>query len=204
MSSRKHDLPPRWDGCAVIWDEWNPPLQILGDHFPRECCSACGSGRSPIHAGGLVAHQPATTHDELAHSIGTTETAGYRTLTAYRCLGCGHDQVLDFTPDGPTSGTWWDLGPEDYTDTGSDHPDGIDRSDPMTPQRYTTTDEYAELATTEAAALTRPCTHHSTNLHTGRPVHCGAGANEPCNNPKTGKPYGRPLIHPERRKEVST
>lgn len=96
-------LPPKWDGIPIHWHRDTPWTSTASIHIcgrrkkPPESlpCPSCGRSRA----------------DELMLS-GHLEDL-HRRLTLFRCLGCGADQVLDW------EGNVWDLGPEDYEDTGS-------------------------------------------------------------------------------------
>lgn len=121
--AREHDLPPFWDGHAVLWSEWEPQLEVLaGGHFRPEPCSRCRSTARRHHARGFLAHRRSTTHDQLAGIIlgPRPELLGYITLHAFRCPDCSHDQVLDSL----IGGRWWDLEPDDYGARGSADPTG--------------------------------------------------------------------------------
>lgn len=115
-----HDLPPRWDGHAVVWEPWQ-----LSDHGSLRyhsalevlACTACGS-LNPLHwrSTGARALLPATSHDHIrsASAMGKGGRYALRTLSATRCLDCGHDQVYDLD-----AAELWDLDPSDYGDDGS-------------------------------------------------------------------------------------
>lgn len=127
---RPHDLPPRWDGRVVVWDDWDrfeekvvvficPPPKASS-----RVCQACGSFAPRLMARGRVAVSARATLDELLdedrkrsrlpvalrHKI--PAVALYE-LTAFRCPDCLFDQVVDGTR------TVWDLDETDYLDSGS-------------------------------------------------------------------------------------
>lgn len=96
-----HDLPPRWDGLDVTWSGWRattahicPPL--------REACTSCGCLEWPTVNIG---------HINLGLNRRGRQT--FRVLTAFRCVECGADHVLD------DKGVMWDLDLTDYGDAGS-------------------------------------------------------------------------------------
>lgn len=117
-----HDMPPRWDGHAVLWRGWRP----LGVHIcpPRpECCESCGSLASPLINLGLVANDQVMTHDDVTHDDQAVDLArrmgqrrerhAWLRLTAFRCPDCHADSVLD------ADGVLWELDQSDYGDAGS-------------------------------------------------------------------------------------
>lgn len=130
---REHDLPPRWDGLAVVWDGWGFP--DLGPVFicpPRavraDCCQGCGSRAVQPSNRGRVARVPAVTHDRIREVDDARERlpmlerhrvpakALYR-LVAYRCPDYQLDTVWD-----TDTGQWWTLDHTDYGDNGSEAP----------------------------------------------------------------------------------
>ena len=96
-------LPSRWDGDRVKWGTWEEDRTTLRGHLPddRRACDGCGDveGRITCCRGDLL--------DE----DGNVRTE--RRLFAFRCLSCGHDDVLDWGHES------WCLGPEDYGPNGS-------------------------------------------------------------------------------------
>lgn len=135
-SVREHDLPPLWDGLAVVWEPWTNLLG--GDAFARvficprppkpECCGACGSLTPAVHARGYVARVPAVSHDRIREVDAARARLPIKArhhvapkallrLFAFRCPDCRHDVVHDITTD-----EMWDLEPSDYGDVGSDRP----------------------------------------------------------------------------------
>ena len=125
VTSREHDLPPKWDGNAVLWSEWgeNPFRHAFICPPPRErrVCPRCGSIEDPVYARGMVAQKRSTDVDRIRRykAIGRPgEVAPWR-LFAFRCVDCRHDQVYDMH-----KSEWWDLDPNDYGDDGSVDPEG--------------------------------------------------------------------------------
>ena len=112
-----NDLPPRWDGRAVVWRGWERAPVVLC-HLPDDsCCHACGSDKNRSMNFGLLADDDGMT----AREVRTNDTAcragrlvrrAWIRLVAHRCPDCGHDQVDD-------GEDLWDLDPGDYTDNGS-------------------------------------------------------------------------------------
>lgn len=127
---REHDLPPRWDGLAVVWDGWHmpdpgpvficPPRAVRAD-----CCVGCGSTAVQPSNRGRVARVPAVTHERIREVDAQRDRlpererhrvkglALYR-LYAYRCPDCQFDTVWD-----TETGEWWTLDHTDYGDDGS-------------------------------------------------------------------------------------
>ncbi len=100
-AGRDHDLPPRWDGVAVTWGPWTALLTSMRFHDPLgHACRACGQ----------VDDEP---HIATGRPSGADPEPGALRLTAFRCPGCGHDQVLD------ADGELWDLDESDYIAMGS-------------------------------------------------------------------------------------
>ena len=96
-------LPSRWDGDRVKWGAWETDGTTLSWHLPedRRACDGCGDveGRLTHCRGDLL-------------DAGGNPRRGRR-LYAFRCLSCGHDDVLDWGYES------WCLGPEDYGPNGS-------------------------------------------------------------------------------------
>ena len=124
--AREHDLPPKWEGLAVLWRGWEAGLRnhviICPPPKTPECCAACGSFEEPVTNRGLVAVALFLTHDQLRAEEENRKRLGslahkrkpralYR-LFAHRCPDCKHDVVWDTDTD-----DWWDL---DHTDYGPD------------------------------------------------------------------------------------
>lgn len=113
--TRFFDLPPKWDGLPVEWEDgWS----VLSTTFnicrsrlngsrileeDPEVCSGCGMVR-----------QTSTRSGTITYRMG--KQTRYRRLTAFRCVRCGHDQIVELTPTGVMC---WDLDAEDYTEAGS-------------------------------------------------------------------------------------
>lgn len=129
---RQHDLPPKWDGLAVLWDGWEyaPSGVFMCPPPQREVCEGCG--RPSMERGfpcysrtkGLVAVSTVLTHDNLRYESENRERLGwargkraprafYR-LFAFRCHHCQVDTVWDTDTD-----EWWTLDHTDYGDEGS-------------------------------------------------------------------------------------
>src|SRR5690349_10788516 len=102
--AREYDLPPRWDGGPVEWEPWQPatPMFICPPPDDMGACDHCGSLEERITAKGIVTPLPGV------HRIG-----GHQ-LRAFRCPDCQHDRVWDSLTDDV-----FDLGPEDYGESGS-------------------------------------------------------------------------------------
>lgn len=117
-----HDLPPRWDGLAVVWYGWEALTYHLCPPV-RECCEACGSMAGPVVNFGLVGDDPEMSpadveHDDqvvlLAYQSGhRRQRRSWLRLTAFRCPDCGADSILD------GNGVLWRLDLSDYGDAGS-------------------------------------------------------------------------------------
>lgn len=119
------DLPPRWNGRAVVWGPWDMPTSrffLCGGRAPeRTCCPKCASTSERPHAVGALAHKRATTHQQILdyQAVRKGGLVAYRHLHAFRCTDCRHDQVWVSDRD-----EWWDLDLADYGDRGSVDPDG--------------------------------------------------------------------------------
>ena len=108
LAPRRHDLPPRWDGCTVEWQGWHVDDTTLRFHLRRECCHTCGSLEWPVINVGRVRADGRGVW--ILHRSG-----GYQLgrLYAFRCPDCKHDRVVDL------AGVEWDLDDTDYDDEGS-------------------------------------------------------------------------------------
>lgn len=112
--TRKHDLPPKWDGRRVEWSafEWSHDAMGGGQVFicppPAEpdACSACGGTKPTITATGTVHPLPGDGHDWPV-----------KQLVVWRCMDCRHDVVYDMA-----RGATYDLDETDYGDDGSHEP----------------------------------------------------------------------------------
>lgn len=120
-ATREHDLPPRWDGHPITWQEWSTaPTPVC----PRaqSACEECGVVGPRLTARGTISVVP--DFDEgLPGEV--TDLARARAerrppthvLIAVRCPSCMHDNVWDSRTDAV-----WDLDSTDYTDSGSSAP----------------------------------------------------------------------------------
>lgn len=130
---REHDLPPFWDGLAVVWGDWQPPWP---DAFvcpppPPSCCPACGCLDAQVTNRGRVATSIVITHEQIrerdaarvrlpervhlmASRAGKLEPLALARLHVTRCPACRHDQVWDMD-----TGAWWNLDHTDYGPAGS-------------------------------------------------------------------------------------
>lgn len=131
---REHDLPPRWNGHAVVWDAWEhgDAHAVFICPPPRpEVCVGCGA---PTVVRGVAcwsrtigyrADSPALPHDdhhrenEARARLPFTVQAKlprhwWITLHVYRCHHCQLDTVWDTETD-----EWWTLDHTDYGDEGS-------------------------------------------------------------------------------------
>ena len=129
IGTHLHDLPPRWDGRAVLWEGWSTGLRaqvFICPPPPKSppCCEGCGSLAEPVVNRGLVALWPSSTHDDLRYEEENRRRLGsfahkrraralWR-LRAFRCPDCRLDTVWDTDTD-----EWWTLDDSDYGDDGS-------------------------------------------------------------------------------------
>ena len=130
---RRHDLPPRWDGRIVHWSEWDTsPTLMCGPRGPVRAsrCEGCGSTASNATSRGTVYPLAGDTYESEQPIVKRTRsgreyqagvqvvTANWRhpvtSLVAFRCLGCGLDEVVDMG-----TGECWTLDDLDYGDEGS-------------------------------------------------------------------------------------
>lgn len=125
---RAHDLPPRWDGLAVVWEGWEGWRPSIGPVYlcppPRHppCCEGCGSLAEPVSNRGLVAVWASLTREDIEREEQNLRRLGslahkrkrraYWRLRAYRCPDCKLDTVWD-----TDTGHTWTL---DHTDYGPD------------------------------------------------------------------------------------
>lgn len=126
VHSRRHDLPPRWDGLAVTWGEWHETRSSVRFHIPldQQACIACGLLDEPLVAVGTIHPTPGEMVETTrARRLPSGRTYDRRVrvparphlrLLAFRCLGCRADRVFD-----EHSHELWDLDESDYTDAGS-------------------------------------------------------------------------------------
>lgn len=134
FEGRRHDLPPRWDGRAVEWSEWDTsPTFVCGTRGSVRAsrCEGCGSTASNATSRGTVypldgemfeTHEPRVkrTRSGREYVAGTVTVArrarpGVR-LFASRCPDCGLDTVVDYTSEPEQV---WTLDESDYGDEGS-------------------------------------------------------------------------------------
>ena len=134
FEGRRHDLPPRWDGRAVEWSEWDTsPTFVCGTRGSVRAsrCEGCGSTASNATSRGTVypldgemfeTHEPRVkrTRSGRGYVAGTVTVArrarpGVR-LFASRCPDCGLDTVVDYTSEPEQV---WTLDESDYGDEGS-------------------------------------------------------------------------------------
>lgn len=134
FEGRRHDLPPRWDGRAVEWSEWDTsPTFVCGTRGSVRAsrCEGCGSTASNATSRGTVypldgemfeTHEPRVkrTRSGSEYVAGTVTVArrarpGVR-LFASRCPDCGLDTVVDYTSEPEQV---WTLDESDYGDEGS-------------------------------------------------------------------------------------
>lgn len=134
--AREHDLPPRWDGFAVVWKPWQtpPPVFVCPPIRDNDVCTSCRLPR--YHRGrprwqtavGLVCDRAWLDHDDYTrqqarrdrlpeHLRHEVRTRWWRRLHATRCVHCDHDVVTD-----TQTGQVWDLDHTDYGDEGSTAP----------------------------------------------------------------------------------
>lgn len=131
---REHDLPPKWDGLAVLWRGWEyqqAGVFLCPPPTPRE--DRCGGCKEPLTERGfpvqsvnkgLVAVSSVLTHDDLRYEEDNRERLGRLAhkrkpralwrLYVWRCPNCRLDTVWDTDTD-----EWFDLDETDYSDAGS-------------------------------------------------------------------------------------
>jgi len=111
---REHDLPPRWDGLIVEWNQWSDTEHIFVCPPPRpRPCSRCKSTRPPHINAGRLWTDPAAAPASISRGRLLAGRHFIGMINAFRCPECQHDSVLD------ANGQTWDLDPTDYTDNGS-------------------------------------------------------------------------------------
>ena len=123
---RAHDLPVSWDGVRIRWRPWTDARSSLAYHASDEelACERCGliderlvtCGSRPPEPGATIrATRLRRTRSGREHTVDVDVPAHeYLDLWAFRCRGCGRDQVLD-----DRTGERWDLDPSDYGPDGS-------------------------------------------------------------------------------------
>lgn len=104
---REHDLPPRWDGLAVVWDDWRPQTPVFLCPPPKPTrCESCGSAAAALTSAGRVARVPAFTVEMIRAGDQTRERLpasirhrvqprALHRLVAFRCPDCDLDTVVD-------------------------------------------------------------------------------------------------------------
>lgn len=110
-----HDLPPRWDGHDVTWeDKWvQERATSLDFHSPDlGACAECGSVRLKLQKRG--------TYWALGVRLAASPLPGphrrrARQLYAERCADCRHTTVTELG----RAGQSWDIDDSDLTDDGS-------------------------------------------------------------------------------------
>lgn len=124
--TREHDLPPKWNGRAVLWEGWRAtPGPVFICPPPKlRCCEGCGSLAEPVSNRGLVSVWSSFTHDDLRAEEENRARLGSLAhkrkpralwrLRAYRCPDCKLDTVWDTDTD-----EWWTLDHTDYGHEGS-------------------------------------------------------------------------------------
>lgn len=128
--ARENDLPPRWDGRAVVWLGWEYVSPMFVCPPPRrDVCEGCGMPTTergfPCWSAnkGIVADSTRLTHEDYAReeaardrlpewAKGKMPRHWWLTLYAFRCHHCQLDTVWD-----TTANEMWTL---DYTDYGSE------------------------------------------------------------------------------------
>lgn len=141
--SRKHDLPPKWNGLAVRWGEWKKAPYVFICPSPDDlgACPKCGSIALREVNVGEVAALPEITVEQIeqrearraelpAHARGDLARLAWRRLHVSRCGDCLHDVVVDMD----THETW-DLDYTDYGDEGSVEPDPTPAPAPKKPAK---------------------------------------------------------------------
>lgn len=112
---REHDLPPRWDGLPVEWDEWEDTGGMFICPPPKHParCGKCGSTRPRRICTGRLWTDPATAPPAIGRARMRRGRHLVGMMSASRCPDCQHDTVRD------PQGQEWDLDSTDYTDEGS-------------------------------------------------------------------------------------
>ena len=134
FEGRRHDLPPRWDGRAVEWSEWDTdPMFFCGrPQPPAPRCEGCGSTASNATSRGTVSPLDGDTYESERPVVKRTRsgreyqagvqivTANWRnpvtSIVAFRCPDCGLDTVVGYTSEPEQV---WTLDESDYGDEGS-------------------------------------------------------------------------------------
>lgn len=130
--ARENDLPPKWNGLAVLWRGWEyvPAGTFICPPPKIDVCEGCGMPTTergfPAWSTnrGLVAVASFLTHDDLRYEEENRARLGrivhkrkpralYR-LTVFRCHSCALDTVWDHDTD-----EMWNLDHTDYGNEGS-------------------------------------------------------------------------------------
>lgn len=132
LALREHDLPPRWDGRAVVWLGWEYARPIFICPPPKpDVCEGCGMPTTergfPAWSTnyGMVADSPRLTHadyeaeeaararlpERIQHKL---ERHWWKSLIAYRCHSCSLDHLEDLD-----TREFWRLDHTDYGPEGS-------------------------------------------------------------------------------------
>ncbi len=113
--TRKHDLPPKWDGLPVKWSStWKPEADIIG--WEPDPCPQCGRiGRRAYKLGTVYQPEPPHIGVDTHNRHGP---APILTIYVSRCPYCGHDTAvtMDHHSRPPEQ---CDLDDSDYGDEGS-------------------------------------------------------------------------------------
>lgn len=130
---RENDLPPFWDGHAVVWEGWEYAQSgvFICPTPKREVCEGCG--KPTMERGfpcwsvnkGMVADSPSLPHDDFHRENAARDRLPVRVkgkmprrwwlnLYAWRCHHCQLDTVWDVN-----TGEMWTLDHTDYGPEGS-------------------------------------------------------------------------------------
>lgn len=108
MSDDPLPLPPKWDGVLIEWGTWEPEMRMFICPPPKpEPCPECGLIRPKAFTQGKRVPGPRGLRDR-----GPLALLYRQALHAYRCTGCGHDQVYDVETDQLSDLDMTDYGPD--------------------------------------------------------------------------------------------
>ena len=114
----RNDLPPKWDGRRVDWSEWNTDPMFV---CVRPASLAPRGTVYPLDGEMFETHEPRVkrTRSGREYQAGVQiVTANWRnpvtSIVAFRCPGCGLDEVFDMDTE-----ECWTLDGSDYGDEGS-------------------------------------------------------------------------------------